>query len=240
MSAIAKNAILLGIYAVYAYGGGIFMNDTPKTIVCFGDSNTHGYNSRTGGRFTEKERWTCLLSDFLGDNFYIKEEGLGGRTTVFPDPLSEGLDGLSYLTPCLMTHEPVDLLLIMLGTNDTKERYCATPENIAKGLSRLLAKAIASKDAWRNQPNIFVIAPPPIEEGYADTVIGGEMGSRCAQKSRLLAPLYDETAKLYGCHFLDAAAIPGMGMYPYDHMHLSLDSHRLLAEKLAELIPSLF
>ena len=92
-----------------------------KTIVAFGDSNTHGYCSQTGGRFSEEERWTCLLEKYLGGEYRVMEEGLSGRTTVFEDPLFEGLSGLSAISPCLLTHEPVDLLIIMLGTNDTKE-----------------------------------------------------------------------------------------------------------------------
>ncbi|MDO4276585.1 MAG: SGNH/GDSL hydrolase family protein [Eubacteriales bacterium] len=212
------------------------MISTSKTIVCFGDSNTHGYNSFTKGRFTETQRWTCLLDRYLPENYLIREEGLSGRTTAFSDPLFEGLDGLSYLFPCLMSHEPVDLLIIMLGTNDTKERFSATPENIAKGLERLLQKAI-SADAWRTAPNILVIAPPPIEEGYESSDVGGEMGKGCMEKSQRLAPLFQASAARFGCHFLDAGSIDGICMYPYDHMHLSEDSHRILAEKLAELIP---
>lgn len=77
-----------------------------KTIVAFGDSNTHGYCSETGGRFSEEERWPCLLEKYLGEEYRVMEEGLSGRTTVFEDPLFEGLSGLSYIFPCLMTHEP--------------------------------------------------------------------------------------------------------------------------------------
>lgn len=210
---------------------------TPKTIVCFGDSNTHGYNSRTNGRFSENERWTCLLDQYLGKDYRVMEEGLSGRTTVFDDPLFEGLSGLSCIFPCLMTHEPVDLLIIMLGTNDTKERFNATPENIAKGLERLTQKAINTKDAWRKAPNILLITPPPIEPEYASSNVSGEMGVSCVKKSQALAPLYEEVAKRLGCHYLDAASIEGMEMYPYDYMHLSPKAHELLAKKLAELIP---
>ena len=212
----------------------------PKTIVCFGDSNTHGYNSSNDGRLTEQERWTCLLDPYLGDEYRIIEEGLGGRTTVFDDPIFEGLSGLAYLFPCLMSHEPVDLLIIMLGTNDTKERFRATPANIAKGLERLTQKAIDTTAAWRDKPNILLIAPAPIEPGYENTLVAGEMGSGCIEKSRALAPLYSDTAKRLGCHFLDAGSIEGIHMYPYDYMHLSPDSHELLARKLSELIPDLF
>ena len=215
------------------------MDYMKKTILCFGDSNTHGYNSSNNGRFTEDERWTCLLSKYLGDNYSIKEEGLSGRTTVFVDPLFEGLDGLSYISPCLMTHEPVDLLIIMLGTNDTKERFGATASNIAKGLERLTKKAISTTEAWRDKPNILLIAPLPIEKGYENTFVSDEMGKGCAEKSQALAHLYKEVADRNGCHFLDSASINGMYMYPYDYMHLSKESHQLLAYELSKLIPEI-
>lgn len=216
------------------------MNTLPKTIVCFGDSNTHGYNSFNGGRFSHKERWPCLLADLLGPDYLVREEGLSGRTTSFDDPLFEGLNGYCAIHGCLLTHEPVDLLVIMLGTNDTKERFSATPENITRGLERLVTKAIHTPEAWRNEPNVLIIAPPPIEVRYCETDIGSEMGKHCAEKSRALAPLYRDLAGRLGCHFLDAASVPGVEMASYDHMHLSLNAHKCLAEKLAELIPQIF
>ena len=93
-----------------------------KHIVCFGDSNTHGYCADPadcadgGDRFNEQERWTCLLQEKLGPDYRVLEEGLSGRTTVFDDPIHEGLRGLDDIFSCLMSHEPVDLLIIMLGT----------------------------------------------------------------------------------------------------------------------------
>ena len=85
-----------------------------KKVICFGDSNTHGYNSKTMGRFTEDERWTKLLGKYLGEEYDVVEEGLEGRTACFEDPLFEGLCGFKYLYPCIMTHKQVDLLIIML------------------------------------------------------------------------------------------------------------------------------
>lgn len=210
-----------------------------KTIVCFGDSNTHGYNAENMGRFNENERWTGLLDKLLGDSYLIREEGLSGRTTSFEDPIFEGLSGYSMIHSCLLTHEPVDFLIIMLGTNDVKERFHATPANIAKGLERLTHKAMTVQGAFRDQPNILLIAPPAIEEGYDKTEIFGEMGEGCVAKTQALASLYQQIADQLGCHFLDAGSIDGIHMNPYDHMHLDKESHRLLAEKLAELIPDL-
>lgn len=212
-----------------------------KTIICFGDSNTHGYCSETGGRFDDTQRYPCLLEKYLGDGYLVREEGLSGRTTVFEDPLFEGLSGLSAIFGCLMSHEPVDLLIIMLGTNDTKERFGCNAENIAKGLERLTRKAQSITDAWRNQkPNILLVAPAPIEEGYASTFVVNEMGHGCMEKSRELSFYYERTAKLTNCHFMDAGKIPGICMHPNDYMHLTAKSHDLLAKALAERIPSLF
>lgn len=209
---------------------------SPKVIICYGDSNTHGYDAQTDGRFSEEVRWPCLLGSYLGEGFRVIEEGLSGRTAVFDDPLFEGLNGLKYLYPCMMTHEPIDLLIVMLGTNDTKERFGATPENIAKGMERLIKKAKDAADAWRGDANILVVAPPPIASGYETTRILGEMGEKCIEKSKALAPLYQDVANRLGCRFLDAGSIEGIGMNTVDYMHLTAKSHRLLAETLKEMI----
>lgn len=210
-----------------------------KTIICFGDSNTHGYDTATDGRFDEGTRYTGLLATLLGDAYQIHEEGLGGRTACFDDPLTEGLSGLQLITPLLMTHEPVDLLLIMLGTNDTKQRFGATPENIATGISRLIRKAKDTSGAWRTAPNILLICPPPIEPGYQSAAFAGEMGVGCDEKARQLAPLYQRVAEELHCAFLDAGTIDGVRMHPHDCMHLTAESHRLLAEAIARMIPDL-
>lgn len=210
-----------------------------KNIVCFGDSNTHGYDAQTGGRFPRDIRWTGKLQQLLGPGYYVIEEGLSGRTTVFDDPLYEGLNGLTAVTPCLLSHEPVDLLIIMLGTNDVKARFSCSPANISRGLERLIQKALATKEAWREKGNILVICPPPIEPEYASTSIGNEMGPECDLKSSLLPPLYEVIAKQYGCHFLDAGQLNGIKMNAIDFMHLTSASHEILAGKLADLLPSL-
>ena len=142
-----------------------------KHIVCFGDSNTHGYCADPNDtadhtdRFTEDERWTCLLQKALGEDYLVLEEGLSGRTTVFRDPLHECMSGLDVIYSTLMSHEPVDLLIIMLGTNDTKERFYASPACIGIGMERLAIKA-ETVGAWRGgRPNILIVAPPHIGAG---------------------------------------------------------------------------
>ena len=213
-----------------------------KHIVCLGDSNTHGYcadpaDCADGGiRFNEDERWTRLLQKQLGEDYLVVEEGLSGRTTCFDDPIHEGLSALPYITPCLKSHEFVDLLIIMLGTNDTKDRFAASAACIAIGMGRLVKKAMAT-ECWGNKrPNILVIAPPPIGEGMLQSAVAATMGTGCVEKSRELAQYYQEQCSLIGCHFMDAA---GCEFNPVDHMHLTKKGHAMLAEKLAALVTQL-
>ena len=210
-----------------------------KHIVCFGDSNTHGYRATDNGRFSEDERWTCLLGKRLGSEYLIYEEGLSGRTTCFDDPIHEGLSGLSYLYPCLMSHEPVDLLIIMLGTNDTKERFGSSAACIALGLKRLIAKAIATTDCWTaKKPNILVVTPKSIEKEYENTVVCSTMGRGCAEKSEQLSAEYKKIAEMMGVHYFDANTV--VKQYnKIDYMHLDEEGHEALAAALAQLIPSI-
>lgn len=209
-----------------------------KHIVCFGDSNTHGYcadpgdTADGGNRFNEDERWTCVLQKLLGEKYLILEEGLSGRTTVFDDPIHGDLSGLDYISPCLISHEPVDLLIIMLGTNDVKERFGVNAPAIGVAMQRLIRKAMNTLCWAPAGPNILVVAPPPIGEGFFDAV----MGEGCRERSLGVAAALQEAAALTGVHFMDAADCEFNSV---DHMHLSRRGHGQLAEKLAELVPEL-
>ena len=215
-----------------------------KHIVCLGDSNTHGYcadpeDTADGGiRFNENERWTRRLQALLGEDYLVTEEGLSGRTTCFNDPIHEGLNALHYITPCLKSHEFVDLLIIMLGTNDTKERFASSAACIAIGMGRLVKKALATECWGPNKPNVLVIAPPHIGEGMPKSKVGPTMGAGCVEKSRELAYYYKQQCDLIGCHFLDAQEL-GCEFNNIDCMHLTRKGHETMANALAELIPHL-
>ena len=211
-----------------------------KHIVCFGDSNTHGYCADArdcadgGDRFNENERWTCLLQKALGEDYLVLEEGLSGRTTVFTDPLHESMAGLDTAYSCLMSHEPVDLMIIMLGTNDTKERFGANAAAIAVGMERLLLKC-KSVPAWRDgKPNFLVVCPPPLGAGFHDEI----MGPGCVEKSVALPPYLEAVAERCGAQYLDAAECEFNSL---DFTHLTRRGHAqlaaLLAPKVKEMIP---
>ena len=215
-----------------------------KHIVCLGDSNTHGNCADPADcadapimRFNEEERWTKLLQAALGDEYLVLEEGLSGRTTVFQDPLHEGMAAIDYINPCLMSHEPVSLLVIMLGTNDTKDRFGASAECIVRGMERLVHKAEAT-DCWGpgGRPNILIVAPPTIYPEMVSSPVHGTMGYHCPEKSKALPLLLEASAKAMGYHYSTAADCE---CNQIDYMHLTRKGHRQLADRLADLIPTL-
>ena len=112
---------------------------TAKRILCYGDSNTYGHDpARGGARLPREQRWPGALAGLLGEGYEILEEGLCGRTTVLEDPTAPGLNGLSYLGPCLLSHRPLDLVILMLGTNDLQVVHSAIPLTVARGAEALI------------------------------------------------------------------------------------------------------
>ena len=204
-------------------------------ILCFGDSNTHGYNPRNEKRYEKNVRWTGILQNLLTNEHYVIEEGLGGRTTVFEDPITEGLSSINYIIPCMRSHQPLDLLIIMLGTNDTKERFNASASVISLGLERIIKKIQNEKESfYNNKPNILIIAPPKIKEGINDVECYSRMGKDCVYKSSQIGALYEDVAKRLGCMYLDASK--DVQFSDIDCMHLDEDNHLILAHKIYDTI----
>ena len=215
-----------------------------KHILCLGDSNTHGYCADPSdcadsvARFNEDERWTCLLQKALGEGYLVTEEGLSGRTTVFQDALHESMDALSVIYALLKSHEIIDLLIIMLGTNDVKQRLGGNAHAIALGMRRLIQKA-QTTDCWgKGKPNILVIAPLPIDKRMEQSPVADEMGLGAVEKSRELPAHLERMAAENGVHFLNAETL-GLAYNHIDFMHLTRESHAKLAAALAEMVREL-
>ena len=205
-----------------------------KHIVCFGDSNTHGYCAETGGRFDEESRWTSLLQAYLGDGYLILEEGLSGRTTCFDDPIHEGLSGLDYIYPCLMTHEPVDLLIIMLGSNDCKAQFGASAAEIAEGLRQVMEKA---KEGGAADFRVLLVAPAVMTERIMHSGFGAEFDQRSIEVSKELAGVYGSLAKKCGCDFLDGTKVTQVS--GIDGLHLDAEGHGRLAEAVCDWVKNM-
>lgn len=207
-----------------------------KTIVCFGDSNTYGYNPENGFRYPYEKRWTSILQKNLGDKAIVIPEGLNGRTTCFEDEIRPGRNGVTYLDPCLHSHGPVDLVILMLGTNDLKIRFQATPTDIGKGIDRLIKMILSITPQKREDgkpAKILLMAPPHIGDNLCEIPSGEEMGfERGIEYSKRLAPIYEEWAKFHHIDFLDVALYAQPSKI--DACHLSEESHRTLGEAVTK------
>jgi lysophospholipase L1-like esterase len=204
-----------------------------KRILCYGDSNTWGYDPATGSRFDEPVRWTGVLAAALGPDYAVIEEGLNGRTTVCDDPV-EGAhkNGRAYLLPCLESQAPLDLVIVMLGTNDLKQRFALPAADIAQGAGTLV-RLVQQSDSGREgcAPKVLLIAPitvgAEIREGeVGQSLLGQSFGPDSHPRSLQFADYFQLVAEALGCEFLNAADHASAS--PGDAIHLeSADHHQL-------------
>jgi lysophospholipase L1-like esterase len=201
-----------------------------STILCFGDSNTWGYDPATTGRFDRNTRWAGVLRNTLGEGYWVVEEGLNGRTTVWDDPIELHKNGSIYLPPCLETHKPLDLVIIMLGTNDLKKRFSVPPSDIAKGagvLVKIVQKSEVSPQG--KAPKVLLMAPPPVAtlpEKFMEMFEGSE------EKSKKLGVHFKAVADELGVPFLDTSTV--IVSSNLDGIHFEASEHRKLGEAVAK------
>ena len=212
---------------------------TQRTILCFGDSNTHGTAPMQSlgqrQRYPADVRWPGVLAAELGPEWKVIEEGHGGRTTVHDDPIEGAArNGRTYLLPCLESHRPLDVVVLMLGTNDLKTRFSVTPTDIAWSLARLIEIIRANAPDPTGAPaKILLVAPTPIEEvGFLGEVFAGG-----AAKSRHLAAAIKEVARANGTGFLDAGA--HIAVSPIDGIHFDPATHQTLGKAIAAAVDAL-
>ena len=206
-----------------------------KTILCYGDSNTFGFSPETGTRYPRDVRWTGKLQELLGSDYYVIEEGCPGRTTVFDDPDDEWVNGKTQLIPCLKSHMPLDIVVLMLGTNDLKAAFQASAGQIADGAGQLV-KIIQDFPAPLQgySPKVVLISPPVIGNNLKQSFFYGMFQEDAIERSRQFSACYKRVAEQFGCEFLDAAE--WVLSSDADAIHLNAGAHSILAEKVKELV----
>lgn len=203
-----------------------------KNILCFGDSNTFGHNPITKGRYDIEERWTGILQEFLGGNYHVIEEGCNGRTTCFEDPFEPHRNGSIDLPTFLQSHRPLDLVIICLGTNDLKTRFNLSSNDIARGMGNLVK--ITQQFNYGKDfviPQILVMSPVRVRPGVENQSLYS-FGKESVDISGELPYVYSEIAKIYNCFFFDSGSIAQASKE--DYIHMTRESHRVLATALLE------
>ena len=205
-----------------------------KRILCFGDSLTWGSDPDKRVRFTEDSRWPMVLQDILGTNYAVIEEGQNGRTIATDDPAEGEKNGLKYIEPCLESHIPLDLVIIMLGSNDCKKKFSYSALDIAGEMEIFLEKVLAfNYFRCGNHMKILLISPPHLNEAVKDSWLGEAFDYDTAGRiSMELAPRYRELADKHGCDFLDAAEY--VRASDTDGCHMDAENQRTLGRVIAE------
>ena len=202
-----------------------------KRIICFGDSNTWGYNPTNGTRYDENTRWPMVLQKLLGDDYQIIEEGQNGRTIANADPWEWGCKcGMDYILPMVESHKPFDLLIIMLGSNDLKAKFHLPAGDIAGSLQNMLMKTVSYlKFQCGIQPKILIVSPPYLGDDLESSPFAPFFDVKSAiDNSKHLAYWYELVAKQFECDFFDAATVCKAGSV--DCLHLMEEGHKNLAE----------
>lgn len=202
-----------------------------KTVLCYGDSLTWGYDPENRARHALEDRWPSALAASLGEGVHVVADGLNGRTTAFDDYTGDcDRNGARTLPTVLHTHAPLDLVIIMLGSNDMKPALAGTAHSASKGMRRLLQ--LIRLHAWpvadQEPPQILVVSPPPLVEtadpDFAAMFEGGVV------ESAMLASFYADLADETGAGFFDAGSVAECSSI--DGVHLDAKNTRAIGRGL--------
>lgn len=206
-------------------------------ILCIGDSNTWGYNPANGMRY--EKRWTKVLAGLMPEN-EIVEEGLNGRTLLSVDPVVKERCGIAGLKMLLMSHKPVDCVVVMLGTNELKKFFQSSASYIADGVSEFI-KVILEPELWNrfNIPKILVVAPILIRDELIENGdVFGDFDENSVMQSKQLAAAISKVCNDYKVDFMNAAEYAEASLL--DNVHMDEENHEKLGmaiySKLREML----
>ena len=207
-------------------------NRIMKNILCFGDSNTYGYNPETGGRYTKNERWSGILKKLLGVEYNVIEDGRCSRTILFKDPNDISTCGINYLPYCLLKNKPIDLVIIALGLNDFQSAYNASVDDVIDGV-KVLCDLVKNYDVSK----ILLTAPAYIQNGISNGSFGCLFDERSVTKSVKLAVKLKDFSINNDCFFFDFNSVAKTSAK--DCLHMDTFAHKQIAHALSKIIPNI-
>ncbi len=199
-----------------------------KKILCYGDSNTFGFNPKNFSRFDENTRWTAILQSKLGSEFTVINEGMCDRTGFVDNPNGPLFSSQKHFPDLISKFKHLEFLFLWIGTNDLQFRYNIKPDAIEKGLSFLI------ESAQTNVKNIIVIAPTILSEKILSGPFNSKFDNLSIIKSRKIGKIYENIAKKLNCKFININEY--VKPADFDGLHYNEISHRIIADKLSDLI----
>ena len=209
-----------------------------KTVLAYGDSLTWGLNPVNRLRYAEPLRWQYVLEQELNGKIQVVEEALCGRTTCYDDNSTvDNRNGAAILPTVLASHQPLDLVIIMLGTNDLKPFIAGSAIAATFGIKRLIEiirsyPFVAGQDQSETIPEILIVSPPHLVETYDP--VGAEIFRNWLNESKKLSMFYSNLADQFECAFFDAALVASAS--PIDGVHLDENNTKAIGKELAPLV----
>ena len=201
-----------------------------KKILCYGDSNTFGFNPKNGGRYDRTMRWSGILSDLLKEKYEVIEEGMNNRTGFFKNPEGLKQSGGEYLSIYLQNHKDIDICILNLGTNDAQIFYPIDNETTQKGLQNLTS-AIKNINP---RTKIIIIPPVKITQDLLHSGFAVIFNKDSIKKIQNTFPAFEEFAKANNYYYFDFNKFTSPSQI--DGIHYTEESHKVIATKLAEFI----
>ncbi|MDO5437232.1 MAG: GDSL-type esterase/lipase family protein [bacterium] len=208
------------------------MEKRTAKILCFGDSNTYGFNPTDGSRYDKQTRWSGILSELLKDDFEIIEAGCNNRNCFAKNPLGEELIGVKAVKKYLKTKP--DLVLLALGINDLQKFYRPASEDINKGVRELID--IVQKELPNSK--IVLISPSVLKNEVLTGFFAFQFDEISIQKSKEIAAIYEKAANDMKVYFLNFDKIADVSKE--DGLHYTPEGHLKIAQALREFILALF
>lgn len=196
-----------------------------KNILCFGDSNTFGFNPENGKRFDKSSRWTGILQDLCQNNYHIIEAGCNNRTAFSDNSAGKMFTGYKILPELL--NENLDTIILAIGINDLQFQYNVSFDDIKKGISNLIE--ITKKSC----PNakIILVSPTELTENVLKSPLFSTLFDKTSiEKSKLLSEIYSEISKEYTCDFIDLNSVATPSNI--DGLHFEPTEHEKIAKEI--------
>lgn len=201
-----------------------------KKIICYGDSNTFGFNPANGSRYDSNSRWTGILSELLGDEFKIAEEGCNNRTGFFINPDGILQSGQKHLPQCLEKHKSFDIFILALGTNDLQKIFDIDEKIAENGLTNII------KLIKKHNPNARIIIVPPVvlTEDVLKGTFSYQFDEKSVKNSNLIQKKYAICAEKENCEIIDFNQY--VTPSKIDGLHFDEMAHKIMAEQIANQI----
>ena len=203
-----------------------------KKILCYGDSNTFGYNPVDSSRFDDKTRWTALLQENLGSDYEIIEEGMCDRTGIADNDKGFAFSAQRHFPKMITKTKNVDLLILAIGTNDLQFKYDLTIHQFENGLEKLIVTA------KNNVRRIILIPPVILHENVLEGFFKFQFDETSVSKSKKIGKIYRKLSNIYGLDYFDLNDF--VKPSNADGLHYDSEGHKIISTKLSDYIKGIF